>query len=605
MVGNNQASPPVTILTIREPALLRDVRLNISEGEQLLGRLLIHDDSMSRRHARTWWHSGSLWIEDCGSTNGTFVEGEQVTAPTRLVLGSRVRLGNVLAVVEQAATRPAPISGRGDGHYAGPWLTQPLDVTSSQTTRCLCAATHLDESFCRVVLRETVAQPMRAVAPAYGVDLAAVARHALAASRRRLIRDAILAVVLLTCLVIWAQHLLPVRELHSAEIPALLLTTFWPSLPLGLGLAWLVVTTENAAMLWLLVGRLTGRNVDVSNVAPPASRRAQHQLERLERLRRGNLVVFRDYQPFVGSGTPTGSWTLAVDLTKGVPNQQDEGRRKPKPFSAHDLHMHLATRLRQLELPGLSVSERLFINGNDVRGDDRLLPRLLAPPVEFVDPAVLLEAMNTPDSRARTYLCVETSGWRGQLTSTVFLRAVRIRGSLYLECSSFILPPLQTRFHAIDRLSGCDAADRLLKAAGYATIHTFPLLMASLVRVANVVTGAGYVSRVEHRQRRAITEDRVFNYGAAASLRELAGATEFRRYYQEVDSDMYEQVVQEALLQETVEFLTLHDVDTGQVRQLQTTINNGNVSHIKIGKGANYIMGSNNAIGKNASVSAK
>ncbi len=68
------------------------------DGEQVLGRseaatVRILDGQISRRHARIAERGGSLWIEDMGSTNGTFVNDEPVFAPRPLRDGDRVRLG--------------------------------------------------------------------------------------------------------------------------------------------------------------------------------------------------------------------------------------------------------------------------------------------------------------------------------------------------------------------------------------------------------------------------------------------------------------------------------------------------------------------------------
>ncbi|MET9880694.1 FHA domain-containing protein [Actinacidiphila glaucinigra] len=50
-------------------------------------------DQISRDHAELYWLSGHLFIRDTGSSNGTYVDGERITAPTRLWPGHhRLRL---------------------------------------------------------------------------------------------------------------------------------------------------------------------------------------------------------------------------------------------------------------------------------------------------------------------------------------------------------------------------------------------------------------------------------------------------------------------------------------------------------------------------------
>jgi pSer/pThr/pTyr-binding forkhead associated (FHA) protein len=49
---------------------------------------------VSRRHARIIVVSGAATIEDLGSTNGTHVNGERISVPTRLAPGNEVALGS-------------------------------------------------------------------------------------------------------------------------------------------------------------------------------------------------------------------------------------------------------------------------------------------------------------------------------------------------------------------------------------------------------------------------------------------------------------------------------------------------------------------------------
>jgi pSer/pThr/pTyr-binding forkhead associated (FHA) protein len=76
--------------------------LALGEGENVIGRdpglwLTLRLEGISRRHARVVPHVGAWWIEDLGSTNGTFVNGERADAePLRhldvISLGRRTEL---------------------------------------------------------------------------------------------------------------------------------------------------------------------------------------------------------------------------------------------------------------------------------------------------------------------------------------------------------------------------------------------------------------------------------------------------------------------------------------------------------------------------------
>jgi pSer/pThr/pTyr-binding forkhead associated (FHA) protein len=74
-----------------ESAHLDDAPILIGRGADAAIRL--DDDYVSTRHARIA-QSGDQWfVEDLGSTNGTYIGSHRLTQPTTLQLGSKVRIG--------------------------------------------------------------------------------------------------------------------------------------------------------------------------------------------------------------------------------------------------------------------------------------------------------------------------------------------------------------------------------------------------------------------------------------------------------------------------------------------------------------------------------
>ena len=68
-----------------------------SEKQILIGRssdldMVLVEDMVSRKHARIAMQADQIWIEDLGSTNGTFVNGEKIKR-ARLKEGDRVLIG--------------------------------------------------------------------------------------------------------------------------------------------------------------------------------------------------------------------------------------------------------------------------------------------------------------------------------------------------------------------------------------------------------------------------------------------------------------------------------------------------------------------------------
>jgi hypothetical protein len=74
---------------------------HFTHPEILIGRdpandVPIIDKTVSTRHARLAFHHRQWWLEDLDSTNGTFLNQEQVTTPTVIATGDQLRCGQVL-----------------------------------------------------------------------------------------------------------------------------------------------------------------------------------------------------------------------------------------------------------------------------------------------------------------------------------------------------------------------------------------------------------------------------------------------------------------------------------------------------------------------------
>src|SRR5271154_7209814 len=89
-------------------------RLTLAEelviGRGVSGEGRLSDDvELSRRHASVVRDSsGELSIEDLGSANGTFVNGERVRGRQALRLGDSVRIGSTTLELTAAGQEPAP-----------------------------------------------------------------------------------------------------------------------------------------------------------------------------------------------------------------------------------------------------------------------------------------------------------------------------------------------------------------------------------------------------------------------------------------------------------------------------------------------------------------
>jgi len=90
---------PRTLVVTQGP--LAGTSLPLRESGTVIGRnpesaLVLDDDFASGRHARIFQREGAWFVEDLGSTNGTFLGDERLITPTRVDAGSALRIGKTV-----------------------------------------------------------------------------------------------------------------------------------------------------------------------------------------------------------------------------------------------------------------------------------------------------------------------------------------------------------------------------------------------------------------------------------------------------------------------------------------------------------------------------
>jgi pSer/pThr/pTyr-binding forkhead associated (FHA) protein len=93
-------------LRIVEPAARKGETYSLTD-ELTVGRgggcavVLPDDQFVSTVHARLYRRGDDVFVEDLGSRNGTFVNGERIESPTKLRRGDRVQFGETVGEVQR------------------------------------------------------------------------------------------------------------------------------------------------------------------------------------------------------------------------------------------------------------------------------------------------------------------------------------------------------------------------------------------------------------------------------------------------------------------------------------------------------------------------
>ncbi len=86
----------------------------LDRQEYVIGRLpdcdiTLPDRLVSRHHARLFQKDGTFWLEDLGSKNGTYVNGEPVTSPRELKDGDEIQIALRFRLAFVGAEETAPL----------------------------------------------------------------------------------------------------------------------------------------------------------------------------------------------------------------------------------------------------------------------------------------------------------------------------------------------------------------------------------------------------------------------------------------------------------------------------------------------------------------
>ena len=97
LLPSRQKGGAARYLVVTEGALV-GARITLSGQPVLIGRaddstLVLNDDYASTRHARLSQRGSEWYVEDLGSTNGTYLDRAKVTTAARVPVGTPVRIG--------------------------------------------------------------------------------------------------------------------------------------------------------------------------------------------------------------------------------------------------------------------------------------------------------------------------------------------------------------------------------------------------------------------------------------------------------------------------------------------------------------------------------
>lgn len=443
-------------------------------------------------------------------------------------------------------------------------LISPTPQTSAgaaamltETTRLLCATALLAGSVYRKRVLAFLGRRSCAVAPELGVDVPLVAQVARSLETR--------------------QFRFELLYLAFAVLAALAVLTKLPlvfiSIPVITGI---VVFAKIYVEKWRLREYFTKSGFDPERVR----RRFDDPLEADEESGLAdpaqNLIVYRYFTPFVGAGVPLSSWAILVDGTRGC---DDPTRGAPIPFTAPEVYEAVMSAIKRLQLPNFDVRDFAFAAGEDVRNDREILPHQYGRPAQRISSARMERLrQDNSDPQMRWYPWIRIYDWNNELVLSQFLRFHRQGKHLFIELNRYLLTPLSDGTKLIDTRPPKGIVEAIVYFAvcamfGWAVAAVG--ILSLIGRAKDALDEA--VGWSEGQRRRAIRDMPCFNYGVETSLREASSSGSYDRYFQKIDAAMHADILEKEILNTVIEFLEAHNIDTSEVRERSTIIQNSGI----------------------------
>jgi hypothetical protein len=374
-----------------------------------------------------------------------------------------------------------------------------------------------------------------------------------------------------------------------------------------------VLTGAMCAVLFL--SRRHALGVITTELAPGApagaprttNARVERRLAIVAGMQRGNLSV-HDREPFLGAGRIWHGWDFAIPLNPV------EGDRRIR-LDGATLNRRVADAIIGLRSPELHEGEKVpnvfvvpYVVANGWRRtDDPLIDPNTRAPYTLASPETLAAIEGSPQGGMRYYLRavvpahgkdIRTPGGRPVLPAqdsgvavTAFVHLAVEGGMLYAEFVATVMPEIRRFYQLGDILR----PERVPTYAAAMTLRSFfrDNLFAPLW-FAQIGWDAARLSGRMARSAKDADELRFHDYGADLSVREEGAEYPVYKFLNELDAAKYISLLDKAVVEEVLDFLDEHGVDTGEFRMKAA-----NVSFdfsTKTFTGGQQIFGNNNRV---------
>ncbi len=591
------------------------------------------------------------FCDNCGTPSGAAGNGNETRARA--------------AGIPSAAYQPVPPQrdvGWSRAFFSHAEARRPGRASSA--TRYLSAAAYLNPGYAALVIRELI-NSHRAVAPSVGMDLGLIVRHCLRARRIQLTRDIVLSVLLLAelimspvltvCIIVagfflgylpsanWARRSRGTKILAGIGVGLLLLGLLavaifiaiigavvsylhglgsassgglgsigQPAPSGGISPASVVELLLLAAMFATQVAYLHVRSRTlIEELGPDAHPRrsgsakspVESRIADIEAAQHGNLVLYSGPDPFVGTGTRTRAWSIAIELQRasdsGHLTRQSARSRSYVPVDPVELHNVVRDRLLRLKDEELPPNERLnamtvhdhIVGPGQQRWNSPLIDPERSAPFSQASREAVAAIIRHPQAQVRYYqrvsVCDEgqsvsygpdiiLDGADQDIAASAFVYVAVEGRMLYLEFVSTVLPPVHPSYRVVDLLPKLSPGSFWAKVLLDTVKSVLRDLAFAPFRMLGSLRSMLQESRLYQAEADASKEYLYGDTGARLSVRERGAESRLATYIQKLDAEKYTKLIERLVTDTVLDFLRAKGVDVSAYANSAGTVINSN-----------------------------
>ncbi len=453
-------------------------------------------------------------------------------------------------------------------------------MENSRFERYIYAAVELDKRFRNKVLNEIVYDKFRYVAPSHGLDLVKLAKHAINARNRTFFKD-----ILLFCLFCFTFFLAIDDYGWWGIIIFFPLLITWPLI-----ISYIINVSLYIYSYFIVLNKLS--KVTSAPKKPDwilgLSKEDSERLNKIQIEDESMVTYYGSYSPFVGAGIHNSGWSFIAETKL-------KGTHDYAKLDNDDLYIHISNRIKELKIPNMNIRDQLYVDGGRIRNDKRFLENMFSSPRKNINSDLLKDFKYKENSHIRFYKSIQIMAWEGDVVFSLFFRLNCTEQNIYLECQTYLLPPIRKEFEAIDRYGNQISSRVIAKAFLVSILPSFFSLLKSPSNVYKYIKRIAFHFVKQRTKEQNVKLNALFNYGATQSIREMVSENSFHNLFQLSDYEMYHKKLERRLFQSIIEYLDKLNVDTSEFKTRQeniinngTMITGGNINANNIGNKINF-----------------